>query len=468
MAPMGRVKGSVRRVAVASVVLGALLAAPAAESASRSTGWSKPQILVPVGTATYSPAVATAPDGTTVIVWDEANSLNGKFRLLAAVRQPSGKTKTYKLGPMSGFVPQASIAVGGDGTFAIAWGYPGKHSTSRVAVKVWPSGKHGFGPTMFLSAGNASTEQAQGDMPQAAVDDSGTVYVVWEGLYGKGSNKHYRVVERELGKNAKKFGSTRTLSAAHAAQQHWSQARRLSAVAADAHGARVAADGKGMAAVSWTESGGEVKARVLRAGAKGFGKTQQISPATYAVSPPTIGESDSGKVALVWEQSVSSGRRIESKVATGSKFPTRGQFLSGKGTAQFQALALASDGSGVTAWEKTAGSGGQVLARAITAGGKQWTNRVEKLTRPGVALFGSGPSVAATKGYAIVAWSQRVQNKLSVGVKVMVGHHWLQPRTFAALSSPVVSAANDPVSGSRVLGTVVWTSTKGLQLAIFR
>ncbi len=464
---MGRAVGSVRRIAVASVVIGALLAAPAAESAHRARGWSKPQILVPVGTATYSPAVATAPDGTTVIVWDEANSLNGKFRLLAAIRQPSGKTKTLKLGPMSGFVPQASIAVGGDGTFAIAWGYPAKHSGSRVAVKVWPSGKRGFSHTMFLSAGNASTEQAQGDMPQVAVDDSGTAYVVWEGLYGKGSNKHYRVVERALRKNAKRFGSTRALSA-HAKKQHWSRARHLSAAAVDAHGARIAADGNGMAAVSWTESGGEVKARILRAGAKGFGKIQQISPATYAVSPPTIGESDNGKVALVWEQSVSSGRRIESKVTNGAKFPKRGQFLSGKGTAQFQALALASNGSGVTAWEKTAGSGGQVLARAITGGGKHWTNKVEKLTRPGVALFGTGPSVAATKGYALVAWSQRVKNKLSVGVRVMLGRHWLKPRTFAALSSPVVSAANDPVNGNPVLGTVVWTSTKGLQIAIFR
>jgi hypothetical protein len=461
-----------RRVLVASVLVTAFLLAPAAASARRASGWVKPQVIVPVGTATYSPAVATAPNGTTVVVWDEANPRSGKFRLLAGTRLLSGKIKINKLGPMSGAFPQASIAVGGDGTFAVAWASPAKGGKSRVAVRVWPSGKHGFGGTTILSPGNASTEQGEGDVPHVAIDDNGTVYVVWEGLYGKKKNKHYQVVERQLGKDAKKWSSTRRLSSTHAkksATHRWSSPRRLSAVGVDSHGARVAADGNGNVAVSWIESNGAIKARVAPAGAKGFGKAQVISAASYGVNPPSIGESENGKVALVWAQTVSSGRRIESKVTGGGTFPKRGQFLSGKGTVQYQTLALASNGSGVTAWEKTAGSGGQILARVITAAGRSWTKNVEKLTRPGVALFGTGPSAAAADGHAFVAWSQRLNNKLTVGVKVLDGRHWLKTRTFAAIPSPfVVSATSDPAGGARILGSMVWSSTSGLQIAVFR
>lgn len=442
-----------RRVAVASVLGTAFLLAPAAATARSASGWGRPQLLVPVGKATYSPAAATAPNGTTVIVWDQENSHSGKFRLLAGTRLLSGKVKITKLGPMTGAFPQAAIAVGGEGTFAVVWGAPAKGTTTRIAVRIWSSGKRSFGPTMYLSPGNANTEYAQDDVPDIAVDDSGTVFVVWEGAYGKGSHRHYRVVERQLAKHSRK----------------WSSPVLISPVAqVDAHAGKVAANGNGNAAVSWTEETGAVKARILRAGAKGFGPVQQISPSTFGVSAPTITMSDHGKTALVWEQSATAGRRIASKVTSGTTFPKRGQFLSGKGTAEFQSAALASDGSGVTAWEKIAGVGGQVLARVITASGHSWT-QIVNVTQPGVALLGaSGPSVAATTGHAFVAWSQKVKNKISIGVKVRVGGRWLATRTYPALTAPVVSAANDPVSGARVLGAVVWTSTKGLQIATFR
>jgi hypothetical protein len=461
---MGRAVGSSRRVAVASVLVIASLLLPAAATARSAAGWGSPQILVPVGTATYSPAVATAPNGTTVVIWDEANSLTGQFRLLAGTRLLSGKLKINKLGSMSGAFPQGSITVGGDGTFAVAWGAPAKGASNRIAVRIWASGKHGFGPTMYLSPGNASAEQTQGDVPRVAVDDDGTAYVVWEGLYGKGTNQHYQVVERQLPSHSKRWSAPRVWR-----PQHCEAGQKPKCQPSDAHGAQIAANGHGNVAISWTQSSGEVMASILPAGAKAFGPAQQISAATYGVTPPTVAISADGKAVIVWEQSVSTGRRIESCVASGKKFSKRCQFLSGKGTAQFQALALASDGTGVTAWEKTAGGGAQVLARVMTAHGKAWTNSTAKLTRPGVALFvTSGPSVAATQGHAFVAWSQRLKNKLSIGVKVRVGRSWLATRTFPALSAPVVSATADAGKGSPVLGTVVWTSTKGLQIATFR
>jgi hypothetical protein len=458
---MVRLAGSVRRVAVASVVGVACLLMPAAASAA-GPHWQKPQILVPIGTATYNPAVATGPDGTTVVVWDEANPKNATFELLSAVRSVSGKVKIGKLGPMSGAFPQASLAVGGDGTFAVAWGFRGKHNRNQAAVRIWRPGKAGFAGTNLLSPGNLSTQLSGGDTPQVAVDDAGTVYVVWEGQFGKGSKKHYEIVERQLAKSATKWSSPRRFAAIHCAPHRKPKCQQV-----DAHAARVAADGKGNLAISWIKSSGEVVATVGRSDAKTFGKAQQIiSPATYGVTPPAIGESDSGKAAVIWEQSVSTGRRIESNVTTGARFPNKGQYLSGKGSSQFQVVALASNGGGVAAWEKLAGSGGQVQARVTKGSSKRWGN-IKQLTRPGVALFGTGPSVASANGVAFVAWTQRVKNALAVGVSVMVGNRWQKTRTFPALGSAVVSAANDPVKGTKVLGALVWSTTDGLKLTTF-
>ena len=138
----------------------------------------------------------------------------------------------------------------------------------------------------------------------------------------------------------------------------------------------------------------------------------------------------------------------------------------GKGIAQFQALALASDGGGVTAWERLTGGGGQVQARAMSASGKSWGG-LKQLTRSGVVLFGSGPSVAAADGRGFVAWTLRVNNKLSVGVTVLVGHHWSPAHTFPALGSAVVSAADAPSSSRSVLGALVWSTTEGLKLSAY-
>lgn len=450
VAPMGRATGSLRRGAVASVVVAAFLLAPAAATAARPH-WQKPQIVVPVGTATYNPVVATGRDGTTVVAWDEANPQNGTFELMFAARTPSGAvSNSRKLGPMTGAFPQAALAVGGDGTFAVAWGYRARHNKNRAAVRIWRPGKKGFGKTELLSPGNVSTDLSGGDTPQVAVDDAGTVYVVWEGLFKYQGAKHYQVVIRKLGRHARR----------------WSKPQRLSSIKTDSHSARVAADGAGNAAVCWTETSGAVRASILRSGQKRFHKAQRITPATYGVSPPSIAESDSGKVAIVWEQSVKAGRRIESKVTTGAKFPRASQNLSAGGAAQFESIALASNGGGVTAWERLAGSGGQVQVRTTAGSSTKWGN-IKQLTRPGVALFGTGPAVAAANGRAFVAWTQRVNNKLSVGVGVLLGKRWQKTRTYAALGSAVVSAANDPVKGTKVLGAVVWPTIDGLKLAVY-
>ncbi|HLX33201.1 MAG TPA: hypothetical protein VKR79_10610 [Gaiellaceae bacterium] len=440
------------RVALFLLVAAASLAAFAAAASGSEAGaggWSKPEILVKVGTATYHPAVVTGPTGTTVAVWDNVNPANETFALEAGIITVTGGIKKRPLGLMTGTFPTSSLAVGGDGTFAVAWAAPGpsKKTKSKTfgAVRVWRPGKSGFGATTLLSTGIVSNEQTLGDTPQVAVDDAGTVYVVWEGVY----KKHTRIVEQQLGTSSNGFSAPRFLSPA----------------SDDAHAARIAAHGSGNAAVSWTSSSGAVWGSIIRAGH--ISAPTKLSPVTYAASPPSVAAS-SGKASAVWEQSAATGHVIESAVTTGSSFSSHHQVLTPtKETARFQAAALAANGFGLAAWEvSTSGGGWNVQARAMSAKGSAWGGAVS-LTPAGSAVFGSAPSVAATTGRGFVAWMQRTANHELAGVKALVGSHWSPARTFPALGPPVVSAAANPTSHDRVLGALVWPSVAGLQIAVY-
>lgn len=438
----------------ASLAAVALLASSAGASVG---GWSKPQTIVPIGTAAYRPAMVTGPDGTTVVVWDVATAKKGQtgtFHLRYAVRTPAGKVQEGALGTMAGTFPQAALAVGGDGTVAVAWGAPSKGSASHVVVRIWRHGAHGFGPTIALSPGNASSDASSGDTPAVAVDGAGAVYVVWEATFTVHQKKLHKkvlqVVERQLAAHAKR----------------WSSPLRLSSTAWDAHGARIAAAGNGNAAVSWQQSNSAVLARLLTPGKRGFGSPVKISASTFPTTPPTITESERGKVSVVWEQTLSKSRRIASKVAISGRFAARAQLVSQGGASQFAIAALAADGSGILAWEAASG-GATIEASAMPASAKIWDHGIVKLSQPGYAVFGSPPTAAASDGLGVVAWSQAHNHALSVGVKVLLGHSWLDTRTFAGVGAPVVSAANNPSPGVRTLAAVVWPLTSGLQLSVW-
>ena len=436
-----------RRVAlVLLLVVAALLAASSAASGSGSGSWSKPATLVAVGTATYQPAVATAPNGTTVAVWDVVNDANGTFSLVAGIRSTSGKIEKHPLGKMTGIFPPSSLAVGGDGTFAAAWAAPGKTKSKKIfaAVAVGRPGKRGFGKTTFLSPGNLSTApQTQGDTPQVAVDDVGTVYVVWEGMYGEKT----RVVESQLGAHASGFTKPRFLSAA----------------SDSSHAARIAAHGNGNVAVSWTDAAGAVWGNIIRAGH--IGRAKKISRATYPASPPSVA-AGSGKAVVVWQQTGGASNQIASKITRGASFPSAAQNLSGKTLSRYQAVALAANGSGVAAWESSphGGSGWQIRASTMSASADAWSG-AKSLSRVGSAVFGWAPSVAAANGRAFVAWNEKVGGKYAAGVQVIVGGRLLSAHTFPTLGQPAVSA--NPSGGGRVLGALVWPALAGLEISVF-
>lgn len=432
-----------RRMTIASLAVAASLAVPAAATAA--SGWSKPVTVLPAGNLAYQPEIATAADGTTIVVWNQYDSLKNTYSLFAATRSPQGKITKSKLGPAVNALARPALAVGGDGTFAVAWAYGANGSGGSLAVRIRARGAKDFGPTMKVSPANLSTDYGSGDAPSIAVDDAGTVYVAWEGEYSSSGGRHTQVVETQRAKGA------------HA----WISPVRLSASGTDSHGARIAADGKGNAAVSWAEADSSVWASVTSGGR--FGAAQRISGVTYESSPPSIAIGRAGKAAMLWEES---GKGNSHGIA-GKVFPGTTKLLSGKALSRYQTLAVASNGTGVGAWEEEALGGWEIAAAGLS--GSSWSSGTRLNATGYAATFGVAPVSAANNQRAVVAWSEKdVQHASFVGARVRVGNRWQKAVSFPGLSAPVVSVPNDPVKSGPVAGALLWLSTNGLQISILK
>lgn len=432
-----------RRVAFASLAVAAALAVPAAATAA----WSKPTTLLPAGKLAYQPSLATSASGLTAIVWVQYDSIKDTYTLMSAVRTPAGKVSIRKLGPAANTLARPALAVGGDGTFAVAWEYPGKAgSPGSLAVRIIPRGRSAFGSLSKVSGSNLSEDYGEGDQPSVAVDDAGTVYIAYEGMFSGGGGRHTQVVETQRARGA----------------HSWTAAARLSASGTDSHGAHIAADGKGKAAISWAESNSSVWASVTSASGR-FGAAKKISAVTYESTPPSIGISDSGKSAMLWEQEgAHNTHRIAAKVSLGKT-----AYLSGKSLSRYQTLALASNGSGVAAWEEEIAGGWQIEAAPLT--GSRWGTPAALNATGYAATFGVAPVSAANNQRAVVAWSEKDLHHASfVGVRVRVGKKWQKPVNFPGLSAPVVSVPNDPLKSGPVQAALLWLSTRGLQISVLK
>lgn len=432
-----------RRVIIASLVVAASLAVPAASATVAGGGWSKPAVLTRTGVLTYLPSVAISPNGTTVIVWTEYDNSKNTYAVMAAIRTAKGKVSKHDLGPATNAFSKAGLAVGGDGTFAVAWDYPG----GGLAVRVMGPGSKAFGATSKVATADVSVDYGAGDVPGVAVDDAGTVYVTWEA----NTSNHYQVLAAQRAKGARA----------------WSSAQHLSASGADAHGARIAADGNGKVAVTWGGTDSSVWATEKSSAKGSFRAAQQIAGKTYESTPSLVSISDAGKTALLWEQSAGASHRIASKIGT-SGFPAQPQLISGSGIARYPALAIASSGTGAAAWEEEVAGGWQIDAASLAAGAKSWSKPGKLIATGFAATFGVAPVAAANDKRAVVAWSQKdLHHHSFVGIGVRVGSRWSKT-SFPGLSAPSVAVTNDPGKSERVGAAVVWLSTKGLQISILK
>lgn len=413
-----------------------------------AASWSAPHSLsaTPSGPA-YNPAVAMGPDGTTVVVWDQLNTSTGKYSVEAGIRKPGGPIAIFPLGTS---VPAAvlSVAVGGNGTIAVAWEHPAPNSLENVQVRIRRPGERRFEQTVTLSGNSVSTNHGAGDFPRVAVDDVGAVYVVWEEYHTYSGQVHFRVAERHR----------RTDGA-------WTSLVFLSAHNVDSHGARVAADGNGHVAVSWSQ--GAIEARIQPGSASAFGFVQKLS-SSPADANTSVGESDHGRTLVVWEQAISSNVRIESKLTPTDTFPNSGQYLSPAGSAS-QDAALASNGQGIAAWEYRASSVAplQVQAATLPATSTHWGG-LTTLTPSGyTATSGSTPSVAIDQQRAIIGWSENQGSTYYVAVRVHRAGFPFQPtKTFPGPGGGIqVAVPNDGLSTTKVLGALIWTEGVSVELS---
>jgi hypothetical protein len=438
------------RVIIASLAVAASLAIPAASATAAGGGWSKPSVLVPAGQPAYQASTAIAANGTAVVVWDQYNATKNKYTLMGAIRSPRGKVTKAKLGSAPNAFAKPAVAVGGDGTFAVAWEYPGAGtSLGSLAVRILPAGKKSFGATAKVSGRNLSNGYGYGDSPSIAVDDAGDVFVAYEAKIGS----HYQAMEAQKAKRARA----------------WSPAVRLSAAGVDSHGARIAADGKGAVVVVWDEISGSVWSAAKSSAAGSFGAAQRIASATYGSSPANVGIADSGKAAVLWEQSHPHGTYLIASKVGHSRFPSKTQYLSAKGISRYQALALSSNGGGVAAWEEEVAGGWQIKAATLTPAGSSWSKETRIIPTGFAATFGAAPAVAANNQRAVVAWSEKNLHHASfVAVRVRVGSRWSKVTDFSGLNAPVVAVANDPKKSGPVAGAMIWLSTSGLQISILK
>ncbi|MGH3009187.1 MAG: hypothetical protein ACRDLM_07260 [Gaiellaceae bacterium] len=446
-ATLGREMG---RVIIASLAVAASLAIPAASATAAGGGWSKPSTLAPAGQPAYQPSTAIAANGTAVVVWDQYNATKNKYTLMGAIRTPRGKITKSKLGPAANAFAKPALAVGGDGTFAVAWEYPGASATlSALAVRILPAGKKGFGATAKVSGRNLSNGYGYGDSPSIAVDDAGDVFVAYEARVGS----HYEAMETQKPKRARR----------------WSRAVRLSAAGVDSHGARLAADGKGAVVVAWDDPAGSVWSAGKPSAAGSFSAPQKIASATYETSPADVAIADSGKAAVLWEQSRPHGTYLIASKVGHSRFPGKAQYLSAKGISRYQGLALSSNGAGVAAWEEEVAGGWQIKAATLTAAGSSWSKETRIIPAGYAATFGAAPVVAANNQRAVIAWSEKNLHHASfVGVRVRVGSRWSKVTAFSGLNTPVVAVPNDPKKSGPVAGAMIWLSTSGLQISILK
>jgi hypothetical protein len=455
---------------VSGVVVASALALVLSATASAFT-WTEPQTLSgTLGSYVDDPAIAEGPDGTVVAAWEQYNASLGKYFVMAAIRKPSGATSVSRMGLSYGAYAQPSVAAGGDGTFAVAWEYPPANhpNLDSVEVRVWRPGASSFGAGQILTGTNVSASHGTGDFPEVAVDGAGTVYAVWETYNTVNGGTYYWVQEAYLKKTA----------------SAWNGPYRLSGSTVSAHAARISAAGNGYAAVTWAQAvqgGTAIIGDFSRPGSNFSSGPQEAESSTSEVNPPNVGESSSGKTAVVWEQAVTNSyHQIASRVVTGTVFHlgTPPQYLSAANSvSDYQNAAMGSNGTAVATWYHLLPAGYYVVQASVLSLGTPgtWTN-LSTLTPSGYkVVLGSTPAAAADNERAIVAWNQQqtAGNAYNLEAAVRpIGQTVWTKWANAGLASVVVAATPaDPLvsNADNVLGALlIQPAGGGMDLSILK
>lgn len=154
--------------------------------AARAQSWSTPALLSPRGGDTSRPAVAVGADGTMAVAWTAAE--DDATRVLASVRPPGGEFgPAVELSRMAAQRGRPAVAVGAGGVVVVIWADVDEDPYGGVKyVRAAEGTAAGFGATRTLE----QTDRPD-DEPEAGVDAAGNVTLAWA------TNRGGRVVRRD-------------------------------------------------------------------------------------------------------------------------------------------------------------------------------------------------------------------------------------------------------------------------------
>jgi len=271
-----------------------------------------------------------------------------------------------------------ALAVGADGTAAVAW----STDDGRVVARVRPPGS-GWGEEGVLATGEAAE-------PRIAVDEGGGVVAAWS--------------------DGGEDGGRRVIEAASWDGSSWSPAESLSDPGASADHPDLAVSGPGDAVVVWrtvTASGAFVAASSMAASA--WSEPEALSSPGAVAELPAVGAASDGRAVAAWLERAAGGRTrvvVASRSGGGDFGP--GQAVSQPGSTRAPRVAVGAGGEAIVAWERDDEASGYPRIVAITGSGPPWSAPQTLSTyAPGAAAREPAVAVGAT-GSAVAVWGQEV------------------------------------------------------------
>ena len=373
---MGEVKKQMPLVGLLAMLCGLL--SPAIGQAAPQGPWVLPpaDLSVPGGSAGQQ-QIAVGPDGTTTVVWQQAD---GPDRLIQSrTRTPGGS-----FGPVEdltsneepAYNPQ--IAFGTDGTTAVAWlRFDGLNNIAQARVRP-PGGS-------FESVQNLSAPGQDAKDVQIAVGPDGTVAAVWQRLDG------YEIIQT----------STRP------PEGSFSPAMNLSASGKDSYQPRVAIGSDGTAAAIWRREDALldyiIQARIRPPG-EAFAPVANLSAGGFSASEPAISVGPDGTATAIWKRSDGSNVIIQSRTRPpGGPAGPVVDLSAPLGDAAEPGIAVGPDGTTTVVWRRTDPDNNKVVqTRTRPAGGSFAT--AENLTAADTSGFNPQVAIGAD-GTETVIWT---------------------------------------------------------------
>ncbi len=417
----------IRRPLAAAVAATLVLAA----SAQAAPTWLEPVDLTAESEVSSIGHVAVAPDGSSVVVWEQFTG--GHFVVQARRRSPGGSFgPVATVSPLDSEADSVDVATDGAGSATIVWEEdPPGPDPRQIRAALWHAGEAAVGGAQTIS--DASIDSTE---PSLAVASSGRAVIAW--LQSADS-----VIKAAIRPDpASPFGSVRSVSDTSLAFIDLPPA--------------VAVNDAGDAVVAWSRDDGSgtgtfiVEANDRPRNGSFTGVGARVSSSAFgagSATEPVVVIDRTGRETALW--SADDRVRYAERVPGASWSDTA---PASPGSASTPVAAIADDGTVVAAWLAES-----IVQAAVRApGGAGWTPKGDL---SGALMMGIVPVVAVGgNGDAMVAWEPAQQEAVfarrlpkggSFGpLEKAVGRAAGQPRNFFAPDIGLDDQGN---------ATAVWT-----------